>query len=300
MQSKRPLDEMQELVVASFSAIKSESNTELLQSKPVEEIFKPEFFTNMIYMKPKTATKTMRITWIFPSMQKNYKCSPFEYLSKIFGNDGVGGIQKYLQEQQLITQLSFHNQSNSFGGNSQFCMPKLGITLTDSGAANIDKILEAIFSYLIMLKETPIEEHRRLYNEFQEQRDLGFKFHRESTALRNVNQIAPNMLIYEDVDIIRGGSLFQNFDEDLIVDTIEKLNQRKFNLLISNNEHETFRKKEKYFDAEYDEVEFPEEYQKLWYERKANSEFYLEKPNPFKATNFEVFVNDEESPVSFS
>lgn len=296
MQSKRTLDEMQELVVTSFSAIKSGNDDEVSPSKPLHEIFKPEYFNNMIYMKPKTAIKSLRLSWAFPSMQKHYKCAPLEYFSLVFGNDGAGGITKFLQEQQLITQLTFYAQSNSFGGNSQFCMPAISVTLTDLGAENIEKILEAVFSYLLMIKETPIEEHRRLYNEFKEQKQLTFKFHKESTALSNVGKFAPNMLIYDDIDIIRGG--FQIFDENLIIDTIDKLNERKFNLLILNSEHESFPKKEKYFGAEYDEVEFPDQFKKLWDEKKANPEFFLEKENPFKATNFEIFVNEEESPVS--
>lgn len=299
MQSKRSLDEMQELVVSSYSAVKTEINAEVIETKPFEEIFKPEFFSNMIFVKPINSKNSLIITWVFPSMQKHYKCQPLEYLSKIFKNDGAGGIKTYLQEKQLITGLTFGSEPNNFSEKSQLCMLELEMNLTDAGAANIGEVLEAIFSYLIMLKETPIEEHRRLYNEFQAQKELEFKFHKETTALQNGFAIAQNMLMYEDVDIIRGKKLFQHFDENLIIDSIEKLNERKFNLLIVNSKHETFGKKEKYFGMEYDEIEFPEEYQKLWDERKANSEFYLEKSNPFKTTNFEVFVAEEESPVSF-
>lgn len=76
------------------------------------------------------------------------------------------------------------------------------------------------------------------------------------------------------------------------------MNQRKFNLIIFSDNHEKFDEKEKHFGTEFDEVEFPEAYQKLWDERKLNPAFFLEKPNPFRSTNFEIFVNEDESPVS--
>jgi Middle or third domain of peptidase_M16 len=79
---------------------------------------------------------------------------------------------------------------------------------------------------------------------------------------------------------------------------VTALNERKFNLTIVTAERDTFEKKEKYFGVEFDEINFPEEYQILWNERKVNPEFFLEKTNPFKATNFEIFISEEESPVS--
>lgn len=114
IQSKKSLDELQDLVVGSFSAIKSGNDEDVLPTKTVDEIFKPEFFNNMIFMKPKTASKSMFVTWAFPPIQKHYKCSPMDYLTKVFGNDGAGGIIKFLQEKQLITQLLFYTLLNSF------------------------------------------------------------------------------------------------------------------------------------------------------------------------------------------
>lgn len=107
------------------------------------------------------------------------------------------------------------------------------------------------------------------------------------------------MMYYDDIDILRGAYIYQHFDEKVISDMIEALNQRSFNILISDTKHETYSKKEKNFGAEYEEKDFPEEYQKLWDERKVNPGFHLVKENTFKATDFEIFVNEEESPVSW-
>lgn len=149
-----------------------------------------------------------------------------------------------------------------------------------------------------MIKETPIEEHRRFYTELMEKTEKDFSFHEESLPFDNVLDFATNMVTFESEDYVRGNHLFQVFDEKIIADVIERLNEGKFNLIILDSQHETYNKREKYYDTEYDELDYPEKYRKLWNERKLNPSFYLEKSNPFKPENFEIYENEEESPVS--
>jgi secreted Zn-dependent insulinase-like peptidase len=177
-------------------------------------------------------------------------------------------------------------------------MPHLDLELTDVGAQNIDKILEAIFSYLLMMKVAPRTELERLYQQEMKMQKTRFKFLNEGTATHTVKMLSSSMFYHDEVDIIRANELFLTFDINLIQDTIEMLNQRNFNLLLIDDKHETFDKKEKYYDVEYQEVDFPKAYQKLWDERKLNPEFHLEKANPFVAESFDIFSNEIESQVS--
>lgn len=302
VQSSRGLDELQEIVVKRFSGVKSgDPENENLSPNPpkIEEIFKPEFYNKIYFMKPTSARKALLLNWTLPSIQKFYKCSPFDFIAHIFINEGEGGLSNYLKEKLLITSLSFYVHENSFGGNSQFCLPRLIVNLTDAGLESIEQVLDAIFSYLLMIKDTSIEDLRRLYNELKERTEISFKYHTEKSALSNVRDLITPMMKFEDCDILRGTSLYQIFDEKVITESISSLNERKFNLLIVNDDHEALSKKEKYFDVEYDDQDFPEAYQKLWNERKRNPDFFLEKPNPFIAKNFEIFIDDEEFAVSF-
>ena len=119
-----------------------------------------------------------------------------------------------------------------------------------------------------MLKETLIEDHQKLYEEQKQRSEQDFRFY---DGLENVLNFATNMLTYDDVDTLRGIQVFQQFDAEIIAKAIENLNQRKFNLMALSSKYETYRRKEKYFGTE--------------------------KPNPFKTTNFEIFVIPEESSV---
>lgn len=297
IQSKRTLDELQEVVVENFAELQS-GDLPIRSSMPVDEIFKPEFYNKIFYIKPKKETSAMYLTFYLDSVDPHYKCRPLTYIKSIFKNAGEGGISNYLKERSLAISAGLSIDTQAFDSNSMFALVKIHVSLTSFGLENLDKVLEAIFSYLLMMKETPIEEHRRLYNDYKEKSEIEFRFHKEQEPSDNVEKGAIGLKYFDDADVLRGHLIFQDFD-GVIPKIINVMNTRKFNIIIVTDKHEKFDKKAKYFGTEYDEIDFPENYQKLWDERKSNPEFFLEKPNPFKATNFEIFENDEESPVSF-
>jgi nardilysin len=277
MQSKRTLDEMQELVVECFAAIKTGSD-EATPPTAIDGIVNPEFYSKVIYIKPKSAEKTLYVTWTFPSKQKHYKKSPIEFIGAMFKNSGKGGLEAYLKDKHLIKDLIF----NAVEDNSQIFMPVLKLNMTDEGSKKVDDILEAVFSYLLMMKEASIEDLERLYNDLKMQQEMDFKYHKEKESWKNVYGSSVVMTFYEDADLLRGETLYSEFDGNLITETINRFNERKFNVAILDSVHGNFPKKEKWFGGEYDEAEFSERYQQLWDERKANEKFFLEQPNPFK------------------
>lgn len=299
VQSSRTLDEMEELVTRSFSSIKRESVEEAGRTRAeFDDIFKPEFSTKIYYISPKTTKKAMMLTWLLPPVMQHYKCAPMKYISYVFNNGGQGGLSSYLKEKHLVSGIGLYMEESTFTSNSEYTLVRLVASVTDLGIENIDKILQAIFSYLLMLKETSIEEHRRLYNDQKDKKDNEFKFFEESPSIKNVLKLANRMMIYEDADILRGSDIYQAFDENVISTIIDSMNQRNFNIIILNENHKSYNKKEKYFGTEYDEIDFPEEYQRLWVERSSNADFFLEQENPFKTTNFEIFTDEDETLVS--
>ncbi|CRK88531.1 CLUMA_CG002308, isoform A [Clunio marinus] len=291
VQSKRSLDELQNLVVEKFSDLKSgivASKTEM----SLDEIFKPQFYTKMVFIKPISKVNKLYMSWYLNSLDRHYKVNPLAYLKHIFNHESEGSIAKLLFEKKFATHVNF----SSLFENSMFSVARLSVELTDDGLENVDLILKDIFSYLLMIKESSVKEHERLYNEYKEKSMLKFKFHKELSPRKNVTDSVNGIKYFEETDILKDENSLNEFDEKVIFDVINFLNKRKFNLTIVTNEHESFNKKEKYFGVEFDEIDFPEKYQRLWDERTLNPEFFLEKPNPYKATNFEIYENVEESP----
>lgn len=70
MQSGRSLDEMQQLVVDNFSGLKP-ADHEPRQEYSLEEIFKPDFYTKMYFVKPLESTRDINLTWHIESIEKH-------------------------------------------------------------------------------------------------------------------------------------------------------------------------------------------------------------------------------------
>lgn len=118
-----------------------------------------------VLSKPASAIKRLYVIWCIDSVDSWYKNRPLNYLKLIFINQGEGGISTYLRENNLALSISLNIESNSFGSNSLFSLVSVIVNLTDEGFENIEKILETIFSYVLMIKETSMEEHGRCYEE---------------------------------------------------------------------------------------------------------------------------------------
>lgn len=152
----------------------------------------------------------------------------------------------------LLVEAGTDDQS--FEGNSMFTLFYIGATLTEEGYKNIDTVLDAIFSFLLVLKKTSIEEHEKAYNELKQIKDTSFKFREEKSSTDNVEELAVNLMYYKAEDVINGNDIFFEFDGAIVQDLINRLNEKKFNLMILTDKHGKYEKTEKWFETEYDEV----------------------------------------------
>lgn len=135
-----------------------------------------------------------------------------------------------------------------------FSLFSINVTLTNEGILNVNDVLDAIFSFLLVLKETSIEDHEKAFMELKQIKDTTFKYREEKTATDNVEELAVNMMYYDHKDILTGPDILFKFDGALVQDLISRLNERKFNLLLLTDKHGKFEKTEKWFGTEYDEV----------------------------------------------
>jgi hypothetical protein len=154
----------------------------------------------------------------------------------------------------LALKVEAGADDQSFEGNSMFTLFSINVTLTEEGYTKLEEVLEAIFSFLLLLKSTPIEEHEKCFMELKQIRDTSFKFREEKTSNENVEELAVNMKYYKPLDIIAGSDVFFEFDGALTSRLIEELNEGKFNLLLLTDKREKYEKTEKWFGTEYDEA----------------------------------------------
>lgn len=163
-------------------------------------------------------------------------------------------MSQKLYSRLLALRIEAGADDQSFEGNSMFTLFSINVTLTEDGYNKLEEVLRAIFSFLLLLKSTSIEEHEKCFMELKQIRDTSFKYREEKTSTDNVEELAVNMKYYEPRDILTGPDVYFKFDRKLTSELINDLNKLKFNVLLLTDKHEKYEKTEKWFGTEYDEI----------------------------------------------
>jgi insulysin len=250
------LDHQQKIVTEHFSEINQEYRTILrkISVDPFVDVFKPDFHRKMFYVKSKSKKRKMLITFLLPTIEVDYKNRSLEYLAFLINYEGRDSLMAYFKRQSLALHMVAKIGSRNFEGNSMFTFFTIEVSLTRDGYENFERVLDAIFSYLLIIKITPIEEHKEIFEEFKEVKHTIFKYRKEKPSVENVQDLAVNMRYFNDDDIIIGKEICPDFDGVTMKNMIEKINERKFNLMILSDNYHKYDKIESWFGTEYAEI----------------------------------------------
>lgn len=95
VESSQSLDDIQKIVETNFSAIASGPDPEPLEVPA--QLFKPEYFEKIYYVKPKADKIKLYITFVLPSLENHYRSKPHDYLAYIIQHEGLGSLSSYLK-----------------------------------------------------------------------------------------------------------------------------------------------------------------------------------------------------------
>lgn len=101
IESSESLDHLQYLVEKYFSHIKSGPVENALDLKAYTDVFKPEFYDRIFYVKPKSDKCKLVLNFVMPSMKNHYKSKPHDYLAYIIQHEGFGSLSSYLKRKYV-------------------------------------------------------------------------------------------------------------------------------------------------------------------------------------------------------
>lgn len=221
---------------------------------------------------------------------QNYECKPIRYLAHVLGNEGKGSLLSYLRKKLWAVELDAGADDKT----KLLTTFQIHIVLTESGFDHLDDVLEAIFSYLKMLKETGPNESG--FREIQTIMANEFRFQSERDVFKNVQRLSVNLKQYPTKTILSGSMLLFKYDANTLQRNIDNLNKRNFNIMITSskryNESVTYESTESWFETKYTELDMPAKWITMWENIKPFAEFTLPEPNPFIADDFTIFHND--------
>lgn len=184
--------------------------------------------------------------------------------------------------------------TSGMGSTNLFSLFTISIHLTKIGFEHLDDVLEAVFSYLIVLKAAGPKQY--IFDEMQTIHASSFRFASEQHALKNVHRCVINLENYPTKYVLTGGALLFEYDVNEIQKFIDQINTRTFNVMITSakryNEHVNFESTEPWFGTKFTELDMPPKWISLWENATPNPEFFMHEPNPYITDDFTIFYNN--------
>ncbi|XP_075983381.1 nardilysin-like [Anticarsia gemmatalis] len=294
VQARMDLASLEQYVVNTFGHIP----TNKLPSDDFSEYaFKPDSvtpeFRSIYYVKPVGDTTEVHLTWCMRSLLQEYESKPHQYISYLLGHEGKGSLLSYLRRKVWALGIYTGNSESGIDYTSMYSLFSTQVVLTKEGLDHIDEVLEAIFSYINMLKH--IGPSERIYEEIKTIEETSFRFEEESQPSEYVETLAENMHFYPPEHYITGDRLYYKYDPKGIKELLECMRADTVNIMILSNKHSTplvYDSKEKWFGTEYKKMEIPSKWMDRWLNAAPHTHFHLPEKNIYITTNFDLVPPD--------
>ena len=237
------LEQLQALAEAHGSPIGSGCADMLYVDEP---LYLTEQLGVELHVKPLKDARRLILTFALPGIDDDYANKTTSYIAHILGYEGPHSLYSYLRDKHWINSLA---AGGGISG-SNFKDFNINMQLTAEGMTHRDDIVEAIFSYIQLIRDTGLETWR--YEERRVSVMNAFNFQEQPRASDLAPQLAINLQHYLPEDIIFGDyrmdGLFEPkarqfldcmhpdnmritvIHKDLDTDTIEPIYQTQFQI----------------------------------------------------------------------
>lgn len=115
----------------------------------------------------------VELTWVMAPLHHLYKSKPHQYVSWIIGHEGKGSLINYLRKKMWCIDIFSGNGEGGFEHSSMYALFSLALILTDEGYKHLKEVLEAVFSYINMLRCNGLQ--KRIFDEIQQIEKINFR-----------------------------------------------------------------------------------------------------------------------------
>lgn len=206
------LDQLEAWCIEKFAAIPNHH----LRHKQITEPYCKEHSTGIfVNIEPVKEIRKLILTFPMPSMDQHYQSKPLSYFAHLLGYEGNGSLMLALKDQGWITSLSAGGGTSG----SNYREFSVSCALTPIGLEHTDEIIQAVFSYLSLIKEQGLDEWR--YLEKQAVLESAFRFQEPTRPLDLVSHLVINMQHYSENDVIYGDFMMNHYDPELLTSLFE-------------------------------------------------------------------------------
>ena len=294
---KEPLDILEEWVGDLFAGVK---NKDLPKNRwdDAEPYSKAELMTQ-VFAKPVMDQRKVEITFPFEDEEELYNTQPSRYISHLIGHEGPGSVLAYIKAKGWANALSA-GPSPVCPGASFF---EVSIRLTEDGLHAYKDVVNVVFQYIAMIKETPPQKW--IVDEIKGMTEVDFKFQEKLPASQFASRMSsvmqkplPREWLLSGLDIIR------RFDTEGISKALEYLKPENCRVtLVSQEFPGDWNMKERWYGTEYKlqkiEPDFAAEMKRAAASTKKDRipDLHLPLPNDFIPSKLTVEKKETEEPA---
>ncbi|XP_063992103.1 nardilysin-like [Diachasmimorpha longicaudata] len=295
IQARLPLDTLETYVKQCFANVPNNNlpPDDFSKFKGAKS-FDTDRFRRIYKIKPMKDICQIELTWALPSLLHLYRAKPHQYVSWIIGHEGKGSLISYLREKMWALDVFCGNGEGGFEHSSMYALFSLAVTLTDEGHAHLKEVLDAIFSYITMMRR--LGPQRWIFDEIKMIEETNFKFVDEVPAAEYVEDLCENMHFYSPKDYITGGDLYFEYNPEAIADCMGALTPDNANIMVLDKkfDDQDFEKVEPWFQTKYTDTEIPRDWVESWKKLEPFQEFHLPEANVFITDDFSLIPIESE------
>ncbi|KAG5305857.1 NRDC protein, partial [Pseudoatta argentina] len=225
----------------------------------------------------------IQLTWALPSFSDFYNCNSYQYILRIIRYKGEGSLISYLRQKMWSSLDNIFNCKSQ--QNTLYGLMQLTIALTSEGLKHLEDVLDAIFSFINLLKKAGLQ--KEIYNNIYECEQNNFRFtNYDNESICFIKQLCENMHFYPPNAYITGKLDF-NYNAKVIKKYLNYLTPEMANIMIFSKDFNDFelKKIEPWWQTAYTNIEIPKQWIKRWKVIEPLSEFFLPSPNTFLTKN---------------
>ncbi|GGW74569.1 peptidase M16 [Alteromonas halophila] len=173
-------------------------------------LYTPDQLGIEIAINPLQQARRLIVTFALPGLHNEFKTKPLNYISHLLGDEGEGSLLAYLKERGWASNLI---AGSGIEGDA-FKDFNISFQLTKQGLKDREQVLNALFSYLELVKQSVDTPWR--FHEKAQLAALANQYDENIKPLTLVCDYAQYLFMYSAEEISQFRSLVDSFDATLI------------------------------------------------------------------------------------
>lgn len=211
----RPFNELAAIAAKTFGRIPNRQATVPAIDKP---LLTPAQKGVAIHYVPEEPLNLLKIEFMLNDNTDKFANKTDMLIGYLIRTRTQGTLADWLQSQGLIELINVDYNTNLYRDNGPF---SIVLTLTEKGLAQRDKVVAAVFSYLELLRQQPIDQ--RYFDELAGILNINFRYPAINRDMIYVANLAENMLLYPIAHIQDGGIFANKYDPQALKHRLKQM-----------------------------------------------------------------------------